>query len=60
MVVKLEIWLILGVNGAPTAENFRLEEASLLDKMSEGQVKVRTLYLSVDPYMVGVTYLTQV
>ncbi|XP_015275572.1 PREDICTED: prostaglandin reductase 2 isoform X3 [Gekko japonicus] len=40
-----------GINGVPTTENFRMEEATLLDKMSEGQVKVRTLYLSVDPYM---------
>ncbi|XP_054826696.1 prostaglandin reductase 2 isoform X2 [Eublepharis macularius] len=40
-----------GVNGVPVAENFRMEEATLQDKVSEGQVKVRTLYLSVDPYM---------
>nr|XP_056707312.1 prostaglandin reductase 2 [Euleptes europaea] len=40
-----------GINGVPVAENFRMEEANQLDKMSEGQVKVRTLYLSVDPYM---------
>ncbi|XP_077178841.1 prostaglandin reductase 2 [Paroedura picta] len=40
-----------GVNGEPTAENFCMEEATMLDKVSEGQVKVRTLYLSLDPYM---------
>ncbi|XP_074091851.1 prostaglandin reductase 2 isoform X1 [Macrotis lagotis] len=40
-----------GKNGIPVAENFRMEEADLPDKLNEGQVKVRTLYLSVDPYM---------
>uniref|UniRef100_A0A8C5K1L7 15-oxoprostaglandin 13-reductase n=1 Tax=Jaculus jaculus TaxID=51337 RepID=A0A8C5K1L7_JACJA len=38
-------------NGNPVAENFRMEEISLPDNVNEGQVKVRTLYLSVDPYM---------
>uniref|UniRef100_F7G4A8 Prostaglandin reductase 2 n=1 Tax=Monodelphis domestica TaxID=13616 RepID=F7G4A8_MONDO len=40
-----------GKNGRPVAENFRMEEANLPDKLNEGQVLVRTLYLSVDPYM---------
>ncbi|XP_042315877.1 prostaglandin reductase 2-like [Sceloporus undulatus] len=40
-----------GVNGMPVAENFRVEEVALLDKIEEGQVRVRALYLSVDPYM---------
>ncbi|XP_029454538.1 prostaglandin reductase 2 isoform X2 [Rhinatrema bivittatum] len=40
-----------GKNSEPVAENFQVEEASLPDGISEGQVKVRTLYLSVDPYM---------
>ncbi|XP_060243835.1 prostaglandin reductase 2 isoform X4 [Meriones unguiculatus] len=40
-----------GKNGNPVAENFRLEEVSLPDTINEGQVQVRTLYLSVDPYM---------
>ncbi|XP_053240033.1 prostaglandin reductase 2 isoform X3 [Podarcis raffonei] len=40
-----------GVNGEPVAGNFRTEEATLPDKIAEGQVKVCTLYLSVDPYM---------
>ncbi|XP_044291716.1 prostaglandin reductase 2 isoform X2 [Varanus komodoensis] len=40
-----------GVNGVPVVENFRVEEATLPDKIAEGQVKVHTLYLSVDPYM---------
>ncbi|KAK1339345.1 hypothetical protein QTO34_020028 [Cnephaeus nilssonii] len=40
-----------GKNGNPVAENFRVEEVSLPDHINEGQVQVRTLYLSVDPYM---------
>ncbi|XP_027700624.1 prostaglandin reductase 2-like isoform X1 [Vombatus ursinus] len=40
-----------GIHGTPVAANFRTEEANLPDKLNEGQVKVRTLYLSVDPYM---------
>ncbi|EDL02770.1 zinc binding alcohol dehydrogenase, domain containing 1, isoform CRA_a [Mus musculus] len=40
-----------GKNGNPVAENFRVEEFSLPDALNEGQVQVRTLYLSVDPYM---------
>uniref|UniRef100_A0A8D0G7J1 15-oxoprostaglandin 13-reductase n=1 Tax=Sphenodon punctatus TaxID=8508 RepID=A0A8D0G7J1_SPHPU len=40
-----------GKNGVPVAENFRMEEVTCPDIITEGQVKVRTLYLSVDPYM---------
>nr|XP_033809009.1 prostaglandin reductase 2 isoform X1 [Geotrypetes seraphini] len=40
-----------GKNSEPVAENFCVEEASLADGITDGQVKVRTLYLSVDPYM---------
>jgi NADPH-dependent curcumin reductase CurA len=36
--------------GMPTAEDFRLEETPVPD-IAEGQVLLRTLYLSVDPYM---------
>lgn len=38
--------------GAPTGENFRLEETSV-PAPSAGQVLLRTLYLSLDPYMRG-------
>ena len=38
--------------GAPTAENFRLE-ALVVPVPSAGQVLLRTLYLSLDPYMRG-------
>ncbi|KAM4666459.1 prostaglandin reductase 2 isoform 2-T2 [Amazona ochrocephala] len=40
-----------GKNGVPVAENFRLEESTIADAIQAGQVRVRTLYLSVDPYM---------
>lgn len=38
--------------GAPTAENFRLEEKPI-PAITSGQVLLRTLYLSLDPYMRG-------
>src|SRR5476649_2984583 len=38
--------------GAPTTENFRLEELAV-PVPAEGQVLLRTLYLSLDPYMRG-------
>lgn len=36
----------------PVPENFRLEEITLVPDLKDGEVLVRTLYLSVDPYMV--------
>ena len=38
--------------GAPTAENFRLEEAQL-PALSDGQILVENTFASVDPYMRG-------
>jgi len=38
--------------GAPTAENFRLEEL-VVPVPKAGQILLRTLYLSLDPYMRG-------
>ncbi|WAS99805.1 NADP-dependent oxidoreductase [Rouxiella chamberiensis] len=38
--------------GAPVAENFRLEEAEL-PTINDGQLLLRTVYLSLDPYMRG-------
>lgn len=35
------------------AENFRLEQSTIADTVPAGHVLVKTLYLSVDPYMVG-------
>lgn len=37
-------------SGAPTLENFRLENAPVRD-LNDGEVLVKTLYLSLDPYM---------
>ena len=36
--------------GMPTAENFRLEETPIPEP-GDGEALVRTLWLSVDPYM---------
>lgn len=38
--------------GAPTVDNFRLEEDTIATP-GEGQVLLRTVYLSLDPYMRG-------
>ncbi|XP_069773421.1 prostaglandin reductase 2 isoform X3 [Narcine bancroftii] len=38
-------------NDEPVAENFRLEESHLPEGLQDGQVKVHTRFLSVDPYM---------
>ncbi|XP_028251450.1 prostaglandin reductase 2 isoform X2 [Parambassis ranga] len=54
-----------GKNGAPVPEHFRLEQVTLTPDLKDGEVLVRTLYLSVDPYMrcrmnedTGAEYLT--
>ncbi len=39
-------------HGAPVAENFRLEEQPI-PTPAEGQVLLRTVWLSLDPYMRG-------
>ncbi|KGB00449.1 zinc-binding dehydrogenase family protein [Enterobacteriaceae bacterium ATCC 29904] len=39
-------------HGAPTVENFRLEKSSV-PQPEEGQLLLRTVYLSLDPYMRG-------
>ncbi|KAH0620665.1 hypothetical protein JD844_021336 [Phrynosoma platyrhinos] len=39
IAIKLIISPTLGKNGVPVAENFRVEEAVLLDKIDEGQVR---------------------
>ncbi|WP_010582911.1 NADP-dependent oxidoreductase [Schlesneria paludicola] len=38
--------------GAPVAENFQIEEVAI-PAVQEGQVKLKTLFLSLDPYMRG-------
>ena len=39
-------------HGAPTPENFRLEQVTLPD-LAQGQILLKTLFLSLDPYMRG-------
>jgi NADPH-dependent curcumin reductase CurA len=38
--------------GAPTPENFRLERVAL-PELQDGEVQLRTLFMSLDPYMRG-------
>ncbi|XP_010895588.3 prostaglandin reductase 2 isoform X1 [Esox lucius] len=40
-----------GANGEPVPSNFRVEETTVQPDLNKGQVLVRTLFLSVDPYM---------
>jgi hypothetical protein len=47
-----QITLASRPNGAPTEENFRLVESGI-PTAGEGQMLLRTLYLSLDPYMRG-------
>jgi hypothetical protein len=47
-----QILLASRPEGTPTAENFRLVETEMPEP-AEGEVLIRTLYLSVDPYMRG-------
>ncbi|KRP67312.1 NADP-dependent oxidoreductase [Pseudomonas orientalis] len=46
------IVLVSRPQGAPTPENFRLERVNL-PELADGQVLLKTLYLSLDPYMRG-------
>ena len=43
-----------GTEGVPVPDNFRVEETTLAPDLKDGEVLVRTLCLSVDPYMVTV------
>lgn len=52
MITARQIVLASRPNGAPTSENFRIEDADL-PEADEGEVTVRILYLSLDPYMRG-------
>ncbi|MFI7667299.1 NADP-dependent oxidoreductase [Nocardia sp. NPDC049526] len=52
MVESTRIVLASRPEGAPTPANFRIETAALPEP-GEGEVLLRTLYLSLDPYMRG-------
>lgn len=52
LILNQRIVLASRPQGSPTPENFRLEREALPD-LQDGQVQLRTLYLSLDPYMRG-------
>ncbi|MFE7423291.1 NADP-dependent oxidoreductase [Rhodococcus sp. NPDC057529] len=52
IVQSTRIVLASRPDGAPTADNFRLEAVNLPDP-TDGQVLIRVIYLSLDPYMRG-------
>lgn len=52
MPTARQIVLASRPSGAPTSENFRLEDCEL-PEVEEGEVTLRVLYLSLDPYMRG-------
>ncbi|QSE89177.1 NADP-dependent oxidoreductase [Rhodococcus pseudokoreensis] len=52
IVQSTRIVLASRPDGAPTADNFRLEAVNLPDP-ADGQVLIRVIYLSLDPYMRG-------
>jgi len=52
LTLNQRIVLVSRPVGAPKPENFRLERVALPD-LADGQVLLKTLYLSLDPYMRG-------
>ena len=52
MTIAQRIVLASRPTGVPTRDNFRLEETTLPD-LSGGQIEVRVIWLSLDPYMRG-------
>src|SRR4028119_2442114 len=50
--ISREIHLVSRPQGMPTADNFTIVQTEL-KPLQEGQVLVRNLYISVDPYMRG-------
>lgn len=64
-IVNRRVLLVARPHGLPTAADFRLEQ-STIQPPAEGQVLLRTLFLSLDPYMrnlmdeVGPTYAPSV
>ena len=51
-IISREIQLVSRPKGMPTADNFAIAQTEI-KPLQEGQVLVRNLYLSVDPYMRG-------
>jgi len=51
-IMSREIHLVSRPNGMPTPANFAIAQTKL-EPIQDGQVLVRNLYMSVDPYMRG-------
>ncbi|MFN5398610.1 MAG: NADP-dependent oxidoreductase, partial [Pseudanabaena sp.] len=51
-IMSREIQLVSRPNGMPTADDFAIAKTKL-EPLQDGQVLVRNLYMSVDPYMRG-------
>jgi NADPH-dependent curcumin reductase len=51
-IVNRRVVLMARPHGAPTADDFQLQQGSVPNP-GDGQVLLRTLYLSLDPYMRG-------
>ena len=51
-IMSHEIQLVSRPNGIPTADNFAIAQTEI-KPLQDGQILVRNLYLSVDPYMRG-------
>lgn len=52
-VFSNDLFIHTGTDGVPVSDNFRVEETTLAPDLKDGEVLVRTLCLSVDPYMVS-------
>ncbi|MBP5101681.1 NADP-dependent oxidoreductase [Pseudomonas protegens] len=52
LTLNQRVVLVSRPEGAPVPENFRLERVAL-PELADGQVLLKTLYLSLDPYMRG-------
>ncbi|KAF0863866.1 NADP-dependent oxidoreductase [Pseudomonas sp. LD120] len=52
MTLNQRVVLVSRPQGAPVPENFRLERVAL-PELADGQVLLKTFYLSLDPYMRG-------
>ncbi|MCG4454072.1 MULTISPECIES: NADP-dependent oxidoreductase [unclassified Pseudomonas] len=50
--INRQVVLASRPHGAPTADNFRIEQTAI-PAPAEGEVLLRTVYLSLDPYMRG-------
>ena len=52
-MLNKEIQLVSRPTGMPTPNNFRIADTEVPPQLNDGEVAVRTLYISVDPYLRG-------